>query len=261
MPMRKVSLVRLPHYFYHQGQCQAAFRPLRDYGGLRLGHLERNHYFCRKYPSQSMKKYLVMALMMAIGCTAIAQQPVKLPAPNPLKASKMSLMEALQKRKSVREYSSKEISLQTLSTLLWTACGYNRPDEKRITAPSAINAQDITLYVCMKNGAYCYNPDENQLDFVSAEDLRPAVAGRQDFAKQAPVCIVLVSDLNKFRSPRAEFGAMDAGFVSENICLACTALGLATVPRASMEKETLTKAFGLNENQVLMLNNPVGWPK
>lgn len=53
---------------------------------------------------------------------------------------------------------------------------------------------------------------------------------------------------------------MDAGYVSQNICLACTALGLATVPRASMDKEQLKSALGLDGQQVLMINHPVGYP-
>ena len=56
-------------------------------------------------------------------------------------------------------------------------------------------------------------------------------------------------------------GAIDAGYVSQNICLACTALELATVPRMTMDKETLAKELQLNENKVLLLNHPVGYEK
>lgn len=208
-----------------------------------------------------MKKTLILAFTLCFSLNAVSQSEQKLPDPRPAKATQMTLMQALQKRESVRQYSEKEIDNQTLSTLLWAACGYNRPEAKRITAPSAINAQDITVYVCTGKGTYRYNPDGNSLVEISKTDLRPAVASRQDFAKTAPVCLVLVSDLNKFRSPRIELGAMDAGYVSENICLAATALGLATVPRATMDKEALTRALGLKENQVPLLNHPVGWPK
>jgi len=169
-------------------------------------------------------------------------------------------MQALLERHSVREYTQKNISDQTLSTLLWAACGINRPQEKRITAPSAINGQDITIYLCRQDGAYRYDPIPNTLVKVSAEDLRSAVAGGQKFAQEAPICFVLVSDVSKVRFHN-ELSAMDAGFVSENICLACTALGLATVPRATMDKDILHKALGLIETQHPILNNPIGWPK
>ena len=184
--------------------------------------------------------------------------------PAPTKSAKMTLMESLQQRHSVRDFSNKTVSDADLSELLWAACGINRPDTKKITAPSAINAQDILLYVCTKDGAWLYVPDGNSLQKVSDKDLRPAVAGRQEAVAVAPVSLVLVSDRTKFgdRAKGAEvMGAIDAGYVSQNICLACTALGLATVPRMTMDKETLAKELHLDENKTLLVNHPVGYEK
>ena len=147
-----------------------------------------------------------------------------------------------------------------MSNLLWAACGINRPGQGRITAPSAINAQDITVYVCRQDGAWKYDAAAHALTKVSDKDLRKQVAGFQDFAATAPVSLVLVSDISKVRN-HSELGAMDAGYVSENICLACTALGLATVPRATMDKAELAKELKLGDSEVLMLNNPVGYKK
>ena len=205
--------------------------------------------------------FLVFASLLC--CNVFAQsEKIQLPAPNGTKTVKMSLMTALQNRHSVREYSeNKDISNQDLSNLLWAACGYNRPKEKRITAPSALNLQDIIVYVCRKDGAYRYNPGLNCLESVTTKDLRYAVAGPQNFVKSAPVCLVLVSDQTKFKTPDKTIGALDAGYVSQNICLGATAIGLATVPRATMNKEELAKGLGLKENQILMINHPVGWPK
>ena len=184
--------------------------------------------------------------------------------PAPTKSAKMTLMESLQQRHSVRDFSDKAVSDADLSELLWAACGINRPDTKKITAPSAINAQDILVYVCTKDGAWLYVPDGNSLQKVSDKDLRPAVAGRQEAVAVAPVSLVLVSDRTKFgdRAKGAEvMGAIDAGYVSQNICLACTALGLATVPRMTMDKETLAKELHLDENKTLLVNHPVGYEK
>lgn len=184
--------------------------------------------------------------------------------PTPTKSAKMTLMESLQQRHSVRDFSDKAVSDADLSELLWAACGINRPDTKKITAPSAINAQDIMVYVCTKDGAWIYAPDGNSLKKVSDKDLRPAVAGRQESVAVAPVCLVLVSDRTKFgdhANAADMMGAVDAGYVSQNICLACIALGLATVPRMSMDKETLAKELNLDENKTLIINHPVGYEK
>ena len=204
-----------------------------------------------------MRRLYIVAIIMIAHLSCMAQSKVELPAP--VASGGMGLFEVLQKRASIREYSDKDISDKTLSQVLWAACGKNRPDG-RITAPSAVNAQDVMVYVCKANGAFLYDAQNNTLVQVSKKDLRKAVAGRQEFAAKAPVSLVLVSNLEKLPRANQMLGAMDVGYVSENICLACTALGLATVPRATMDIETLKKELGLGEKQVPMLNNPIGYP-
>jgi len=205
-----------------------------------------------------MRRTIITTAMLCMVMVAAAQEVRPLPKPD--KKAKMTLFQALDRRESVREYSDREIPERTLSNLLWAACGINRPGQGRITAPSAINAQDITVYVCRQDGAWKYDAAAHALTKVSDKDLRKQVAGFQDFAATAPVSLVLVSDISKVRN-HSELGAMDAGYVSENICLACTALGLATVPRATMDKAELAKELKLGDSEVLMLNNPVGYKK
>ena len=120
----------------------------------------------------------------------------------------------------------------------------------------------MDLYVCLEMGAYRYDSIANCLTPIVAEDLRPLVANGQDFVTSAPVVLVLTSDLSKMRGGDTEsnrlIGAMDAGIVSENISIACAGLGLATVPRATMDKETLAQKLKLKSTQILLLNHPVG---
>ena len=207
-----------------------------------------------------MKRFYAIAIALMIGAGAFAQDVIPLPQPkwDDNNGGKATLVEVLKNRRSEREYSKEALSDQVLSNVLWAACGINRPAEKKITAPSAINAQDIVVFVCRSDGAFRYDALNNTLIKVSSKDLRKDVAANQAFSAVAPVSLVLVSDLNKFRSPRAELGAMDAGYVSENICLICTAMGLKTVPRATMNKEVLAKELGLIDNQILELNHPIG---
>ena len=207
-----------------------------------------------------MKRFYAIAIALMLGAGAFAQDVIRLPQPkwDDNNGGKATLVEVLKNRRSEREYSKEALSDQVLSNVLWAACGINRPAEKKITAPSAINAQDVIVFVCRSDGAFRYDALNNTLIKVSSKDLRKDVAANQAFSAVAPVSLVLVSDLNKFRSPRAELGAMDAGYVSENICLICTAMGLKTVPRATMNKEVLSKELGLIDNQILELNHPIG---
>lgn len=201
---------------------------------------------------------IVLALALMTMGTIQAQDVISLPQPEVNKLS-MPLGDALQKRRSERKYSNQEISLQTLSTILWAACGVSDPKTGKITAPSAINMQDIKIYVCSKDGACLYNAKANTLTKVSDKDLREVLAGRQTFAKSAPVTLLLVSTKDTDRSPNERYGAVDAGYVSQNIYLACTALGMKTVARAQMDVEALRRALNFPATTLLELNHPIGY--
>jgi len=205
---------------------------------------------------------LTVSLMATISMFSQGLQDIKLNEPDIYRGS--NFMRALSERQSIREYDTKELSLQDLSDLLWAANGVNRTDGKR-TAPSAMNRQEIDVYVINKNGAYLYDAANHTLKGVAAGDFRKAAAATQDFAATAPMSIVLVANLEKLGNPDSEntrlTAAMDGGIVNQNINIFCAAVGLVTVPRGTMDKTELTKALKLSDKQLLILNNPVGYPK
>ena len=172
-------------------------------------------------------------------------QPIKLNAPN-LKRGE-SIMQALSKRQSIRTYANKELSTQDLSDLVWAANGINRPESGKRTAPSAMNKQDVKVYVCTVKGSYLYNPQQRTLDPLTAGDARPT--------QQAPVVLVLVTDTNESWAP------LDAGIVSQNISLFCAGTGLGTYARGTMDRNKLKTALKLTGTQTIMLCHPVGYVK
>ena len=205
-----------------------------------------------------MKKLMFTLMLAAVAVNMNAQEVKQLPQPD-MRLS-VTLTEALQKRRSDRDFNAdRDITDQQLSQILWAACGVNRPDKKLLTIPTAINAQDIQVYVCRKDGIALYQPYDNTLKKVSGEDIRPLLAERQQNMKSAPVFLLIVSDQEKFRHNAEVYGAMDAGYASQDICLMCAALGLKTVPRAMMNKEAVAKALGLGDKQILELNHPIGY--
>ena len=210
-----------------------------------------------------MKKIILFAIPLILAIAAFAAEPDKdiSKLPKPDKKISMTLFDALQKRHSVRSFSDKAIDKKTLSNMLWAATGINREDGK-MTAPTAMDARDIIVYVADKDGVSLYLPVENSLKQIIKEDIRPAIAERQKNMASAPIFLLLISDTSRF--PRrdgieATFAAEDAGYVSQNICLAAEALGLATVPRHMMDRNAIKKALNLNESQLIMLNHPIGY--
>ncbi len=181
----------------------------------------------------------------------------------PVKSGGAPVMKVFNDRKSERTFAPEKLKPQDLSNLLWAANGINRTDGKR-TAPSAKNVQDVDVYVVMQEGAYLYDAKAHALNPVAAGDHRGAIAVSQDYVKSAPLVIVLVSDLTRLGNAANEqtklMGAVDVGIVCQNINMACAGLGLSTVPRAWMNHEKLKEVLKLKETQLLLMNNPVGYP-
>lgn len=188
-----------------------------------------------------------------------ASPRILLPAPD--KNGGMPLMEALAKRHSMREFAREELPLQLLSSMLWAAFGVNREDGKR-TAPSAINAQEIDIYVALPSGAYLYDAHENALQLVAGNDLR-RVTGYQDFVDEAPLDLVFVADYSRMAmvpvDQRESYASVTAGAISQNLYLFAASQGLATVIRAWIDRGAIADGLGLNHDQQVLLSQTVGY--
>ena len=82
------------------------------------------------------------------------------------------LMQVLKDRRSSREFSNEKLPIQVLSNLLWAAFGVNRPDSGKRTAPSAVNWQEIDIYVAMADGLFLYDAKAHMLKPILKEDIR-----------------------------------------------------------------------------------------
>jgi len=186
-----------------------------------------------------------------------------IPLPAPEKTGGMPLMEALSLRRSAREFGHRELPLPVLSGLLWAAFGINRADGGR-TAPSALNAQEIDVYVALPSGAYLYDPPAHSLRLVAASDLR-RITGYQDFVDEAPLDLVFVADHARMRmvpaGQRQSYASVAAGAIAQNVYLFAASAGLATVIRAWIDRSAIASALGLTHDQEVLLSQTVGYPK
>ena len=190
-----------------------------------------------------------------------ALKPITLPKPQ-MEGGK-PLMEALKNRKTSRSFSPDPLSEQVLSNLLWAADGVNRPDGKR-TAPTAMNWQEIDVYVALADGLYLYDAKANALQPVLGQDIR-AATGMQPFVKDAPLELLFVADYAKMgRASDANktfYSATDTGYISQNVYLFCASEGLATVVRGMVPRDELAKTMNLRPDQKIILAQSVGYPK
>jgi nitroreductase len=171
-------------------------------------------------------------------------------------------MQALQARRSTREYSQRALSVQTLSDVLWAAYGINRPNGDR-TAPYWRHIMVIDVYAVMADGAWLYQPKEHALRRHLAADIR-AQTGTQDFVATAPLNLVYVVHGERMHglSPedRRLYGAVDAAFAGQNVYLYCASEGLATVFRGAVHHQQLGRALELPEGQFVAFAQTVGYP-
>ena len=192
---------------------------------------------------------------------AFGQETTPIKLPQPKFEHNKTLFEALKDRKSSREYKSGNLSQQTLSNLLWAAWGIDRTDSGKRTAPSALNRQEIEVYVATAEGLYRYDPKANTLVPVLSQDIR-ALTGKQPYVKDGAVNLVYVADFAKMgEDPEAEkmiLAAADTGFIGQNVYLYCASEGLGTVFRASIDKPKLAETMKLRPDQRITFAQTVG---
>jgi SagB-type dehydrogenase family enzyme len=210
-------------------------------------------------------KVLLISFMVMLSFTSFAQNNSDIQLPEARKTGGKPLLDALNDRRTIREFSDKEFSLQEISDLLWAAYGVNRPEEKRRTAPSARNVQEFDIYVLLKSGTYKYDAFENKLIFVTDENLIP-IAGMQDFVAKAPLILIYVADFSKYSDKMDEqarnvYAGIDCGYISQNVYLYAASENLATVVLGSVHKDKLKDALKLKEDQKVILGQPVGFQK
>jgi SagB-type dehydrogenase family enzyme len=147
---------------------------------------------------------------------------------------------------------------------LWAADGINRPEIHERTAPSAMNAQEIVIYVALAEGLYCYDNEHHALELVAATDAR-SVTGLQEFVDTAPLDLVYVADHHRMwtipEARREVYAAACAGAIMQNVYLYSASSGLSTVARGLFDAAALATALGLAPHQHVVLAQTVGFPR
>ena len=126
---------------------------------------------------------------------AIGENDVLRQLPSPQKLE-MTLQEAFEKRRSSRDFSGEPIAEEMVAALLWAANGINRKNFKR-TTPSALNWQDVSVYVVQANGIWKYLPKRHALLFIEGKDQREYFGEIKTWMKLASQHLVFVSDARK----------------------------------------------------------------
>ena len=195
---------------------------------------------------------------------------VKLPRPE--LEGKVSLEEAIARRRSVRRYRAEPLTLSQLSQVLWSAQGITAGGELR-AAPSAGATYPLEIFAFvgkqaidgLEAGIYHYEVDSHSLVCSQRGDLRRELARAaldQGFIVSAPVDIVICAIYTRTSYTYGRRGEryvhMEVGHVGENIHLQAVALGLATVEVGAFDDEEVRKVLDVEERIKPLYIMPLG---
>ena len=209
----------------------------------------------------------VLAAAFALPLPAdAAGSPDKIKLPVPYTKAGLTVMEALDLRKSTRQFADAALTESQLSCLLWAANGINRPESMKRVNPTTMGIYSIDVYAVMANGIYKYDPISHSLGLVVKEDFRPKINEKQKFVHTAPLTLFLVSNPVPPRNPsrpvdperQHTFNCIVAGTMLQSVALAAVSEGLGTCVRGSVDREAFAKAAGLTKEQKILISQTIG---
>lgn len=195
-----------------------------------------------------MKKFLLNTALVSglmFPCLTAGAEELALPQPD----NTSVLMKIIDARQSGRAYSTKPLSEQELSNVLWAAFGTNSHGKR--TIPTGRNLQDLKIFVIYNDKVWLYDGKNNVLNKYSDADLMPYLT-TQDFVKQAPVHLIYAGG--------KKYAEAHSGSAYENVYLYAAENGLATVIRGLIDRDGLHKALNLNDDEVVTYHQTIGYP-
>ncbi len=217
-----------------------------------------------------MKKILsasLLAAMLFVPASSFAAQD-EITLPTVEIKSKLSVMEALSKRKSDRNFVDKDLKPAQLAKILWAANGTNRPDGKRVN-PAALGVYSIEVYAVTREGIYLYDEANHKLKLIAEGDFRPLTTTGQEFATKAAVNLIYVetpevwsnTKRNAPREVQFSFANIAVGAMIQSVALAAETEGLGNCVRGSINRDELKKVAKLSEDKNILLAQSVGFVK
>lgn len=225
-----------------------------------------------------LRIFLACLILTSLGCKSNAEQTsgneIKLPEAS--HEGKVSVEEAIYRRKSVRSYTDEAITLKEASQILWAAGGETVDGITGPTRayPSAGATYPLEIYLVAGNvlgleaGVYRYDWKKHSLTQIKKgdqrSDLMKACYG-QGMILQAPATVVVTAVYERTARRYGKRGEtlyvpMDAGHMGENVHLMAEALGLGTVMVGAFTPEEVAKVLDIKEeNPVYVM--PIGRPR
>ncbi len=218
-----------------------------------------------------MDMLFTIVMLSCLGLVAAKSPDSEIVLPAPVLKGRLSVEEALQRRRSVRDYGRGGLSLAEVSQLLWAAQGITQRAEGLRAAPSAGATYPLAIYLVAGNvnglaaGIYCYIPSRHVLLRTAEGDvrarLRDASLGQQ-WVREAPATLAIAAvyarTASRYGGRAQRYVHIEAGHAGENIYLQAESLGLGTVAVGAFNDGEVKKVLGLKKEEEPLYLMPVG---
>lgn len=216
-----------------------------------------------------MKRYIAIFIgLFTFSQIAWGEDMKEIKLPRPRLKGTVSVEEAIQKRRSVRSYSRKDVSPEDISQLLWACQGITDERGGYRSSPSAGALYPLEIYLAKADGLFHYIPKDHKLEIISDKDPRPELADaayRQHYAAEAGIDIIIAAVYGRVTSKYADRGTrytdMEAGHAAQNVFLQASALGLWSVPIGAFDDSAVARILKLPRDSKPLYILPVGYKK
>ena len=230
----------------------------------------------KMFAGKNLKKLSVAVCALGILAGAVVlpvkamaaetKAPAVITLPAPFTKDGLTVMEALDRRRSSRSFADAALQEKQLSALLWAANGINRPESGKRVNPTTRGIYCIDVYAVMAGGIYKYDPEAHALHMVSPVDFRPQINAKQTFVHTAPLTLFFVSNPVPPRDPSHPINperqhannCLVAGTMLQSVALVAASEGLGTCVRGSVDKAAFVKAAGLSKEQTVLISQTIG---
>jgi SagB-type dehydrogenase family enzyme len=197
-----------------------------------------------------------------------------MPLPPHKQKGTVSVEEAIQDRRTVRDFSPKAIHLHHLSQCLWSGQGITEENGYKRAAPSAGALYPLDLYAVvgsggiegLEPGVYQYDPKRHALLQMMKGDKREDLALaslRQMWMSRAPVTFIITAEYRritgKYDKRGIRYAHIESGHLGQNIFLQAGALGLVCGIVGAFDDGRVIKAAGLPLSHEPLLLMPLGY--
>ena len=198
-------------------------------------------------------------------------QYISLPTPDLLNG--LPLYKTINLRRSVRNFSTKSLTLNQISQLVYSAQGKNHSKYRVIPSAGATFPLDLYLLIStnaihgIDAGIYHYIIEGHTLLKHRIGDFREELfeAGfKQSCIKNAPVNIILTGEFPRtariYKDRAVQYVNQEIGHAGQNISLVAISLGLGSVMVGAFKEEDVLRILDCPQTYIPLYIIPLGYP-